>query len=237
MTGKKTLAGILSVVSAFILIMVILLTSIEYGSFNLDFFRQEYQKMDTARSIGMSEDDLMRTTGELLDYIKGERDDLDIRAVIKGEDRQVFNRREIRHMVDVRALFSLGKQLRNTGIVLLLLLLVAVRVLTGKSYYRYWAGGYLAAVGMVTLFLVAVLLSISRDFLGFWDSIHRMIFSNDLWMLDPQTDILIQMVPEQFFFDLTVNILAVFSAVIMVLAVAAGGTILMFIKKGRINNG
>lgn len=225
MTRKNVLAWILSVVSALILIMVILLTSIEYSSFNLDFFRQEYKKMDTAGVIGMSEDDLRRATEELLDYIKGQRDDLDIRAVIKGQDRQVFNQKEIRHMVDVRELFSLGTQLRNTGIVFLFVLLVAVRVLAGKKYYRCWAGGYLVVIGTVLFFLAAVVLSISRDFLGFWDSFHRVIFTNDLWMLDPQTDILIQMVPEQFFFDLVVNILAVFSAAVLFLALAAGGMI------------
>ncbi len=66
----------------------------------------------------------------------------------------------------------------------------------------------------IGLFRRFVLFSIfSKYFIVF----HKIFFDNDLWILDPKTDILINMVPEIFFFQTTMLIVALF--VIMVLGV------------------
>lgn len=222
MQGKKIISGFLSLLSALIFIMIILLTSIQLNAFNLDFFRSEYKQLETAKVIGMSDQDLMVTTQELLDYIKGERSDLKIQANIKGEERQVFNQREIDHMVDVQKLFVNGFWLRSIGIVILILLLGILFYLTGPKFPKYWAGGYLVGAAIFIVLLGAIGIAISRDFLWFWDNFHYLIFTNDLWILNPETDVLIQMVPEKFFFDLVIRIIASFAAVIMILAVLSG---------------
>ena len=141
MSGKKFAAWFLSLSGAFVLIIVVLLTTIEYKSFDLDFFQKEYNEMNSAQTIGMSEQELMDTTVALLAYIKGEREDLNIEATIKGQERQVFNQKEIDHMVDVQMLYLTGHQLRNIGIALLFVFLIGLRFLTGRKYYQYWAGG------------------------------------------------------------------------------------------------
>lgn len=222
MAGKKLAAGLLSLLAALILIILILLTTIEHKSFDLDFFQKQYQKLDNAEEIGMSELALMDTTVALLAYIKGDREDLNIRAVINGRERQVFNEREIEHMVDVQMLYLTGHQLRNIGIVLLLCLLIGVRLLTGKKFFQYWAGGYLIGSGVLISLLVVLAIIISRDFLWFWDNFHHLIFTNDLWMLNPETDILIQMVPEAFFFSLVTIILVSFTLMTVLLGMIAG---------------
>ena len=49
------------------------------------------------------------------------------------------------------------------------------------------------------------------DFNEFWTMFHHIFFRNDLWLLDPNTDILIMMVPETFFFHLVFRILGGFA--------------------------
>ncbi len=222
MFSKKTAAWFLSFISALVLIVIILLTVIEYRAFDLDFFEKEYSKLNSAEVIGMSEQDLMQTTEGLLAYIKGERNDLSIQANVKGQDRQVFNQKEIEHMVDVRMLYLTSNQIRNIGIGVLFCLLLGVRLLTHKRYLQYWSGGYLAGGGTLIGLLIALALIVARNFRWFWDNFHLLIFTNDLWMLNPETDILIQMVPEQFFFDLVVSILAITTGVIIALGLIAG---------------
>lgn len=229
MFSKEAVAWVLSFVSALVLIMVIFLTVIEYRAFDLDFFEKEYQKLNNAQVIGISEQELMQTTKGLLAYIKGERDDLSIQANIKGQDRQVFNQKEIDHMVDVRLLYLTSNQYRNFGILVLLCLLLGVRLLTHQKYLHYWSGGFLAGGGALIGVLIVLALIISRDFRWFWDNFHLIIFTNDLWMLNPETDILIQMVPEQFFLDLVVSILLIFTGVIMALGLIAG----LIIRKSK----
>ena len=48
------------------------------------------------------------------------------------------------------------------------------------------------------------------DFNEFWTMFHHIFFRNDLWLLDPNTDVLIMMVPETFFFNLVFRILGGF---------------------------
>lgn len=223
MSGKNILAWVISTISAAVLIVVILLTVIEQCAFDLDFFRSEYVKLNSSTVIGMSEQSLMQTTEDLLAYIKGDRADLDIHAVINGHERPVFNQREITHMADVQRLYAVSHMTRNAGLFLLLFLLMALRVLKGKRYYRFWAGGYLVGAVLFLSVFGIIGVAVSRDFLTFWDQFHTLIFTNDLWLLDPATDVLIQMVPEQFFFDLVVRILVIFAGTILVLALAAGG--------------
>ena len=44
-----------------------------------------------------------------------------------------------------------------------------------------------------------------------------MLFNNDLWMLNPATDNLINIVPEGFFVDMTKRIVIIFSSYIIFL--------------------
>jgi len=71
------------------------------------------------------------------------------------------------------------------------------------------------------------------DFTSFWVSFHHLFFTNDLWLLNPETDVLIMMVPQQFFSDLVARIIIRFVSVFFVLnAAAAAG--LLIIKKRRV---
>ncbi|MGB4393229.1 MAG: DUF1461 domain-containing protein, partial [Bacillota bacterium] len=40
----------------------------------------------------------------------------------------------------------------------------------------------------------------ARDFTRWWTAFHLVTFDNDLWRLDPATDWLIRIFPEEFFF-------------------------------------
>lgn len=228
----KLIGRFSSLLSALVLLVVILLTAIEWHAFDLNFFHSEYRKLNSTEIIGISEQELMDSTRGLLAYIKGERDDLSIEAVIKGRQRPVFNQREIQHMADVQRLYAIGHWLRNTGLVLFFLLLGVTRYAAGKKFLKFWAGGYLAGAAIFIVLLGAIALAISQDFLWFWNSFHYLIFTNDLWQLDPQTDILIQMVPEEFFFDLVLRILFSFTVVMVGLAVGSG---IVFAKKTKVS--
>ena len=48
------------------------------------------------------------------------------------------------------------------------------------------------------------------DFNKYFLLFHEMFFSNDLWLLNPETDLLIRMLPEGFFLDMVVRIGIIF---------------------------
>lgn len=88
---KKKLAGILSAVAAWLLLLSMLLTGVFICTTSRAYYRHEYQKYGQAQNIGIDDDGLMRITNALLDYLWGSRDSLDMQAEINGQLREVFS--------------------------------------------------------------------------------------------------------------------------------------------------
>ena len=57
------------------------------------------------------------------------------------------------------------------------------------------------------------------DFDSLFIGFHRVFFTNDLWILDPQTDLLIQLMPETFFTAYVRDILFSLAPVLLLMAV------------------
>lgn len=212
---------IIGIIIAFLLIFVIFLTVIDWTAFDLNFYRREYKKLNIPESTGMSQGDLLKVTQELLDYIRGKREDLVVVAPVHGQERQVFNQREIDHMVDVKGLFSLGFRLRLISLGIFIVLTGLIIGIRRKRSIRDLAISYLMVLSILIILGLALMGFILIDFTKVWDQFHYIFFTNDLWILDPRTDILIQMVPEQFFFDMVVRILGTFGGILLALAVGA----------------
>ena len=88
----------------------------------------------------------------------------------------------------------------------------------------YWLSG---AVFAVALALIGI---ISTDFSKYFIVFHKIFFNNDLWVLDPRTDMLINIVPEGFFFDTAARIAMVFAGIVMVFFV---GNLVLYKRAGR----
>lgn len=189
----------------FALIVCAFLSCIDFWCFNNSFYKNEYSKLNTASSIGMSNTDLDKTTDVLLGYLKGKYETLEVNANVNGEDRLVFNDRETAHMVDVKNLYDNVLVVRN--VLFFVYLVTFVYVLYSNNAKLIFVE-YKKALMVLGLIIGFILLFCLIDFDGFWTNFHHVFFpNNDLWLLDPRTDILIMMVPGQFFFDLCISII------------------------------
>ena len=74
-------------------------------------------------------------------------------------------------------------------------------------YDKYWKKSFLNLIFLSGLFSIFLVVGILGIFLVFFDYFfilfHKISFSNDLWILNPKTDYLIMMFPENFFRDAT----------------------------------
>lgn len=191
-------------------IVVLILTSVDFNCFSKAFYADQYRMLDTAETIGMSQLDLDGTTGVLLDYIQGKRGDLNVQAVIAGEVREVFNQREKDHMVDVRALYLSAMNFNRAASILVVIGLVMLIVKKDRALRQQTARMFLKTSAVLMGLAGALAFYAFLDFNAFWTMFHHIFFRNDLWLLDPNTDILIMMVPETFFFNLVFRILGGF---------------------------
>ncbi len=206
--------------AAFCLLFVVLITSVEAVVYwNTGYFEKQYQKYDVLKQVHMEMDDLLYVTDEMMDYLKGKREDLNVLTVVDGKERPFFNEKEIRHMVDVQGLFLGAIKGRRAASVLLLLL--GGLLLWKKQAVVLWRM-LQWGIGLFFGGMAGLALLISTDFTKYFTCFHLIFFDNDDWILNPKTDLLINIVPEGFFRDTAFLIAGLFLTVSAVIWLAAG---------------
>lgn len=84
--------------------------------------------------------------------------------------------------------------------------------------------------GLFFAVIAALAAIISTNFTKYFIMFHHMFFTNDLWILDPTTDMLINIVPEGFFMDTAGRIAFLFGALSLILF---GICLIMTLKNKR----
>ena len=204
------LAGILA---AFCLMIILFITSVEAVVYwTPGYFEKEYTKYQVLDSLpSMTMEDLLQVTDEMMDYLKGDREDLHVMTVMGGEEREFFNEREIAHMEDVQVLFLQAMALRRLCLLVLILCLVLLP-LTKADIRRVLPSSICIGTGLFFAATADLALIISSNFTKYFVIFHHIFFDNDLWILDPATDMLINIVPEGFFMDTAARIALLFGA-------------------------
>jgi len=146
---------------------------------------------------------------------------LDVEAQVGGVEQEVFGEREKDHMVDVQALYINARNVRTIGLIVAPVLILLAFLIYRKKAIKLLCRSFLYTSGAFLVLVVAIGLYAVIDFSAFWTAFHHVFFTNDLWLLNPNTDVLIMMVPEQFFFDLVTRIIIRFVSVFAVLSIAA----------------
>ena len=130
-------------------------------------------------------------------------------------------------MADVKTLFRLTSLFQlGSGITLLVAILIALFWLKGAAFpvIAAWIRG-----GAITLVIFVVLIGLVSivAFQPLFMLFHQIGFRNDLWLLDPATDMLVQIYPLGFWRDATIII----GALSLVQACILGTAAIMGLKK------
>lgn len=212
----KKAVSIFCALAFFCLIVAAMYTVVRDVGLNTEFYDMEYNKLNTAADLGMSHGDLIKATETLIDYMRGSRDNMDVTAVINGTEREVFNEQEKTHMADVAALFG-GWDAYKTGCLIVCPLIFAAAIfIVRENRLRFFARRYVEGAAVFFTILTAAGIWALVDFNALWMQFHLLFFRNDLWMLDPNTSVMINMFPEQFFNDMVLRIILITAAVILI---------------------
>lgn len=216
----KFIQYLLGLVCTFSLIIILLITSVEAVTYwTPGFFEKEYAKYHVTETVDMEMDDLLEVTREMMSYLRGGRDNLNIMTTVAGQQREFFNQREIDHMFDVRNLFLAALTIRKVCLALAVLSLAALFALRAKVR-RILPRAVCGGTVLFFVVLAALTAIISTDFTKYFIVFHHILFTNSLWILDPATDLLINIVPEEFFVDTALRIAIVFGTSILVMFLA-----------------
>ena len=199
------------IILGFLLSIILLFTFVEIIAFNLNHYRESFIKYNTTEETGMNETDLQYTLEDVLRYLRDNRRELDTRVFVEGKESEAFEDREKLHMIDVKGLFFKGRILRNIGAVLFVIIGL-IFIIKDEHWKKSLSGTLMYTAVINILFLFVLLLLMKIDFDGCFTYFHIIFFNNDLWILDPDAHILVQMLPEEFFYDTSIRIIFCFLA-------------------------
>ena len=190
--------------------VALLISCVDIVVSNRHFYNFAYDQFNIAESIGMSESDLYEASDTLLDYLQGYREDIKVKVRFQQEEKEVFNVKETLHMVDVKNLYQSALLIRNIMLLFMGILFTLLYYDDKKGVKSVLTYTYQRFFVFFALFLGGLITYAACDFTTFWTLFHKLLFRNNLWMLDPLESIMIQMFPEHFFFTMVAFIALLF---------------------------
>ena len=200
-------------------IVILLISSFEIGIYSyFGWYEKEYEKYNVTEDLEMKMDDVMDVTEEMMAYLRGDREDLVVWTTVNGEKQEFFNDREKAHMVDVQNLFLGGLTLRFSAIIVLVISLSGL-IFTKGNWKRILPKSFLTGLGAFLVISGGLGVLFASVFYKYFFLFHEIFFDNDLWLLDPATDLMIRMLPEGFFFDMVIRIGSIFIGMLAILLI------------------
>lgn len=211
--------------------VVLITTTIRVAVSEQSVYDYSVRHFNASDASGIPESELIRSNGEIRDYLADGDGVLSITVVNNlGVRESLFNVRETAHMADVRDLVQAMFSVQIVALALMLFLAVVMlalwppRALAAASLYgSLLTGGLFGLLGLVAV----------SGFHAAWDRFHVIAFTNDLWQLDPRTDHLIQMFPESFWLQIT----SIVGGLILLEAFVVTGASALYLRRSRSREG
>ncbi|MGY3776327.1 TIGR01906 family membrane protein [Helcococcus sueciensis] len=163
-----------------------------------NYYYKYSEKNNIAEYAGVDSDKLKKMYSNLIDYI------------YKGDQNLIntdFNKREVSHMVDVNKLYNINIMVTYVATISLIAYIVYLSFAYKKKRSICRELKFIRKIFLTILFAMIILsIIISIDFDSAFIKFHHLFFNNDLWLLDPRTDIMIRMLPQDFFMNMAIRI-------------------------------
>jgi len=185
------------------------------------------QKHAPSESTYLPEEEYPAMAEMITGYLSGRVEDFQHTFAIDGTQYLAFRSHEQQHMADCRGLFALARRVGLTAATLSALLAALLGRLRRQSgsARKGFTFGLLGVIGLVAVVAIWAAL----DFSGVFVLFHRLSFANDLWLLNPQTDLLIRLMPTSFFMHYAALLGLLWLAGMLLMLLAA----LIYRKEGK----
>jgi len=160
------------------LFLLIILSNFYFLVFNEKFYAKEAEKLDNEQH--------MEKYLNIINYLKN------------NEPLKYFNEKEILHMKDVKNIIQ--KIIYLFYLSTITTLLISFYFFYKKQYQKIifsLKNSSIITIVSLSILTAILLISFNNTFIYF----HKLLFTNNLWLLDPKKDLLINLFPKQFFID------------------------------------
>lgn len=177
--------------------------NVRFLASDIGYYKHGFREFDSSGRTGLPLSDLDRAGEEIIEYFEDDAETLRILVMADGQETSLFNAKETDHMRDVKTLIRAVYRLNEVSLAIVLAYVACAVLWTGERTVAGLARLSLAGVGFGVAVVGAVGAFALTGFDQAWTTFHEIAFRNDLWRLDPDTDRLIQMFPEEFWQEAT----------------------------------
>ena len=204
--GRASMKAVSRIAAACFMValpLLIITTSVRFFAGEIRFYERGFREYDSDQRTGLPLSELDRAAGDVVHYFENDADTLRIIVNDDGQEVSLYNTRETEHMRDVKSVMRFIFRVNEVTLAYVMAYVAAVYLWSGERPLRTLAKQALAAMagGLVVVGAIAVAASLGFD--AAWTRFHEIVFRNDLWLLNPATDRLIQMFPEPFWEEAT----------------------------------
>lgn len=167
-------------------------------------YEYAFDQYNAPRRSGIARDELVRASQELRTYFNNDDETVYVRVQEGGREVSLFNPKETAHLRDVKNLFTLVFRVQEFSLIYALVYVVGVFVWAREGTLRALAGQTMTAAVIILGVIVGLGVFAFAGFDQAFEQFHLISFDNEFWKLNPRTDHLIQMFPEDFWFDASI---------------------------------
>lgn len=194
MKNNYKLLFIISFITCICFVFLLFWISLKSSSFNMKFYHKEYVNLNIYKKTNIIEKDYNNNLNILLEYIQGKKSDINI------NNKEIFNTKEKRHMEDVKTLYITGEKIFYIFL-FISIIGFSFLIIVKKDIIKILTSSFTFITGIIFIFLIITIIKLNSNFLIFWNNFHKLIFTNNLWLLN-LSDTLIKMFPSELFKNL-----------------------------------
>ena len=209
---NKKISTSFKIFSSILWVPVTLCISLEIITFSDWVYEYNWTRNQISQNTGLKIDQLNEVSDQIKGYFKDDQEKLEI--LLQQPGRQVFslfNQKEIDHMIDVKNLIQATLLFERIGLVLLLVFFIFFLFREGSNiFYENFKRIILGSFLIWSILLFLIIFGMIVDFNYTFTLFHKIMFTNDLWILGPNNDFLIMIFPQRFFLEISAAIIILF---------------------------
>lgn len=189
-----------------------------------------FDKYNISQQTNLADDELKKVAKELIGYFGSDEEIISLTAEnSEGTTFELFNDQEKTHLKDVKNLFSINYMAFLMSFCYAASFAGVSIIFRSHGLGRKLARSAIISSGLTLLLMMALGITIMLDFDNFFYQFHVFSFANDLWKLNPDTDFLIMLFPQGFWYDSAVFV----AAITAISAGALGVASLVYLRKSK----
>jgi integral membrane protein (TIGR01906 family) len=187
------------------------------------FYEHGFRAYDVTATTGLTLPELDRSASEIRDYFVNDARYLAITVDEDGVQTPLYSEKEVLHMADVKRVMRVLFRVNEISLAIVLMTVAGRFLWAREGDLRRLARETLYGLALGAVFAGFIGVLALTGFNAAWDRFHEIVFTNDYWKLNPATDRLIQMFPEEYWQASVIMLAVMVVTEGAALALVAGG--------------